>query len=65
MTKTLRRTAFHETSYKSWLAENGDVAKQQIRAERIIKLSFILDWKTMAGPFVEIPIQQTKPLSGS
>ena len=49
MLKTLRGLCFHEMGYAPWLGAKGDVGKQQRRAERLIRLSFLLDWKSMAG----------------
>lgn len=49
MLKALRRMTFHEADYAPWLAAMGDEAKQQRRVERLVKLSFMVDWKTMGG----------------
>jgi hypothetical protein len=49
MLKALRRMAFHELGYEPWTA-SGNEAKQARRLERLIKLGFVLDWKTMGGP---------------
>ena len=49
MLRTLRRMTFHEVGYAPWLAAYGDVSKQLRRVERLLKLSFVLDWKTMGG----------------
>ena len=49
MLKTLRRMTFHEVAYEPWLAAYGDESKQQRRLERLLKMSFLEDWKTMGG----------------
>ena len=49
MLRTLRRMAFAEVDYEPWLSAHCDGDKQHRRLERIIKLSFIEDFKTMGG----------------
>ena len=49
MLKALRRMTFHEADYAPWLAACGDEDKQHRRVERLVKLSFVVDWKTMGG----------------
>ena len=49
--KVLRRMTFHEAEYAPWTAAFGDEAKQERRVERLVKLSFVEDWKTMGGTF--------------
>ena len=50
MLKALRRMMFHQVGYAPWLAACGDEAKQGRRMERLVKLGFLLDWKTICGP---------------
>lgn len=50
MLKALRHMMFHQVGYAPWLAACGDEAKQGRRLERIVKLGFVLDWKTTCGP---------------
>ena len=47
--RTLRRLTFHETRNAPWLAAHGDEGKQGRRMERLVKLSFVVDWRTMGG----------------
>lgn len=47
--KDMRRMAFHEVQYKPWRSAHEDEDKQQRRMERLLKLSFVEDWKIMGG----------------
>ena len=41
---------FHEVGYAFWPAVCEDDAKQERRLGRLVKLGFVIDWKTMGGP---------------
>ena len=49
MLRTLRRIIFHEVAYQPWNAAHGNPDKQQRRFERLVKISYVLDFKTMGG----------------
>ena len=49
MLKELRRMTFHETHYAPWWAAYGDETKGDRRLERLVKLSFVEDFKVVGG----------------